>query len=93
MKKLQVLGLALTFGVGFLASASLCAANISKAPLPMSASPGQGFSQDGLKKIDTFFADQIANNQLPGAVLAVAKNGKLVIYKPYGYTDKQIISR
>ena len=73
MKKLQVLGLALTFGVGVLASASLCAADISKAPLPMSASPGQGFSQDGLKKIDAFFADQIANNQLPGAVLAVAK--------------------
>jgi CubicO group peptidase (beta-lactamase class C family) len=88
MKKLQAFSLALTFGAGFLASASLFAADISKAPLPMSAGPGQGFSQDGLKKIDAFFADQIANNQLPGAVLAVAKNGKLVIYKPYGYADK-----
>ena len=88
MKKLQAFGLALTLGAGFLASASLFAADISKAPLPMSTSPGQGFSQDGLKKIDTFFADQIANNQLPGAVLAVTKNGKLVIYKPYGYADK-----
>ena len=88
MKKLQAFSLALTFGAGFLASASLFAADISKAPLPMSTSPGQGFSQDGLKKIDAFFADQIANNQLPGAVLAVAKNSKLVIYKPYGYADK-----
>ena len=88
MKKLQAFSLALTLGAGFLASASLFAAEISKAPLPMSTSPGQGFSQDGLKKIDAFFADQIANNQLPGAVLAVAKNGKLVIYKPYGYADK-----
>lgn len=34
------------------------------------------------------FADQIANNKMPGAVLAVAKNGKLVIYKPYGFLDK-----
>ena len=88
MKKLQAFGLALTLGAGFLASASLFAADISKAPLPISTSPGQGFSQDGLKKIDAFFADQIANNQLPGAVLAVAKKGKLVIYKPYGYADK-----
>jgi len=54
----------------------------------MSATPGQGFSPEGLKKIDAFFADQIANNQLPGAVLAVAKNGKLAIYKSYGYLDK-----
>ena len=41
-----------------------------------------------LKRIDAFFADEIANNRMPGAVLAVAKNGKLSIYKSYGYLDK-----
>ena len=71
---------------GLLASASIFAADAPKTPLPMNA--GQGFSQEGLKRIDAFFADEIANNRMPGAVLAVAKNGKLSIYKSYGYLDK-----
>jgi len=82
MKKLQ----AAILIVGLLASASIFAVDAPKTPLPMNA--GQGFSQEGLKRIDAFFADEIANNRMPGAVLAVAKNGKLSIYKSYGYLDK-----
>ena len=82
MKKLQAASLI----AGLLASASIYAADAPKTPLPMNA--GQGFSQEGLKRIDAFFADEIANNRMPGAVLAVAKNGKLSIYKSYGYLDK-----
>lgn len=82
MKKLQ----AASFIAGLLASATLFAADVPKTPLPMNA--GKGFSQEGLKRIDAFFADEIANNRMPGAVLAVAKNGKLSIYKSYGYLDK-----
>jgi CubicO group peptidase (beta-lactamase class C family) len=73
---------------GLLCGTSLVYAQASKNPLPMTSTPGQGFSQEGLKRIDAFFADQIATNQLPGAVLAVSKNGKLSIFKPYGYLDK-----
>jgi len=82
MKKLQAASLI----AGLLASASIFAADAPKTPLPMNA--GQGFSQEGLKRIDAFFADEISNNRMPGAVLAVAKNGKLSIYKSYGYLDK-----
>ena len=82
MKKLTAASLI----AGLLASASIYAADTPKTPLPMNA--GQGFSQEGLKRIDAFFADEIANNRMPGAVLAVAKNGKLSIYKSYGYLDK-----
>ncbi len=82
MKKLQAASLI----AGLLASACIYAADAPKTPLPMNA--GQGFSQEGLKRIDAFFADEIANNRMPGAVLAVAKNGKLSIYKSYGYLDK-----
>ena len=57
-------------------------------PLPLANAQSQGISADGIKRIDAFFADEIANNRLPGAVLAVAKNGKLVIYKSYGYLNK-----
>jgi len=72
--------------LGLIFSQSIYASNANNSPLPQN--PGQGFNPDGLKRIDAYFADQIANNQLPGAVLAVAKNGKLVIYKSYGYLDK-----
>ena len=65
---------------------SLAAGNAQ--PLPLATAQSQGVSADGVKRIDTFFADEIANNRLPGAVLAVAKNGKLVIYKSYGYLNK-----
>lgn len=84
MKKL------LTAGViaGLLTGANLASAQTGKLPLPLATSPGQGFSQEGLKRIDTFFADQIATNQMPGAVLAISKNGRLSVFKPYGYLDK-----
>jgi len=88
MKKLQAISLIGGLFAGLMASATLFAADTSKAPLPLSATPGQGFSQEGLKRIDTFFADQIATNNMAGAVLAVSKNGKLSIFKPYGYLDK-----
>ena len=84
MKKLQTAGLL----AGLMLSSALFAADNSKVPLPLSATPGQGFTKEGLQRIDAFFANEIANNRMPGAVLAVAKNGKLSIYKPYGYMDK-----
>jgi CubicO group peptidase (beta-lactamase class C family) len=91
MKGLLLLGraVALTIcGACTMIVANIHAAEVSKTPLPLSATPGRGFSQDGLQKIDAFFAEQIASNRMPGAVLAVAKNGKLAIYKSYGYLDK-----
>ena len=82
MKKRQAASLI----AGLLISTTIVAADNPKTPLPLSA--GQGFTQEGLKRIDAFFADEIANNRMPGAVLAVSKNGKLSIYKAYGYLDK-----
>ena len=75
---------------GLLINYAAVSAQSTKTPLPLANSAGQGFSPEGLKRIDAFFADQVANNQMAGAVLAVAKNGKLSIYKPYGYLDKSM---
>ncbi len=86
MKKLKTAGL-LAGLMSLLFSSALFAADTSKVPLPLSATPGQGFTKEGLQRIDAFFANEIANNRMPGAVLAAAKNGKLSIYKPYGYMD------
>lgn len=78
--------LLVTAVVGLFSAPTMALAQAGKTPLPVAS--GQGFSQEGLKRIDAFFADQIATDQMPGAVLAVSKNGKLSIYKPYGYLDK-----
>ena len=57
-------------------------------PLPLATPQSQGFSAEGIKRIDTFFKNEITKNQMPGAVIAVAKNGKLVLFEAYGYRDK-----
>jgi CubicO group peptidase (beta-lactamase class C family) len=57
------------------------------APLP-EAKPGDaGFSQQGLARLDDFFAREISAKRVPGAVIAIARDGKLVHYKAYGQLD------
>ncbi len=59
------------------------------APLPIASPASQGFNPKNVQAIDQFFSNEIAQNRMPGGVLAVAKNGKLIIYKTYGYRDKK----
>jgi len=51
MKKLPLIDLSIALGACLLLSSPLLAADTSKAPLPLSNPPGQGFTQDGLKRI------------------------------------------
>jgi CubicO group peptidase (beta-lactamase class C family) len=57
-------------------------------PLPAGSPEGGGFSSAGLARIDAFFAREIAADRVPGAVVAIARNGKLVYYKAFGFLDK-----
>ncbi len=57
-------------------------------PLPPVAPEKAGFSREGLSRIDQFFAREIAADRVPGAVVAIARDGKLVYYKAYGYLNK-----
>ena len=57
-------------------------------PLPR-VDPGKArFSAESLARIDQFFADEIARDRIPGAVVAIAREGKLVYYKAIGFHDK-----
>jgi len=58
-------------------------------PLPRADPARQGFSAAGLQRIDRFFADEIARDRIPGAVVAIARQGRLVYYKAIGFQDKQ----
>jgi CubicO group peptidase (beta-lactamase class C family) len=45
-------------------------------------------SAERLSNIDAFFAREIELNRVPGAVVAIARNGKLVYFKAFGSADK-----
>ena len=45
-------------------------------------------SAERLRNIDTFFASEIERNRVPGAVVAIAHQGKLVYFKAFGFADK-----
>jgi CubicO group peptidase (beta-lactamase class C family) len=68
-----------------LATAGLTAALAG--PLPVAKPEQVGFSQAGLARLDDFFAREIAAKRVPGAVVAIARDGKLVHYKAYGQLD------
>src|SRR5437868_15490434 len=57
------------------------------APLPEAKPDEVGFSQQGLARLDDFFAREVAAKRVPGAVVAIARDGKLVHYKAYGQLD------
>ena len=63
-------------------------ATLAADPLPRSAPAKAGFSAAGLERIDRFYADEISRNRTPGAVVAIARDGKLAYYKAIGYQDK-----
>jgi CubicO group peptidase (beta-lactamase class C family) len=58
-------------------------------PLPRGDPTSVGFSATALERIDRFFNDEIAQERVPGAVVAIAREGKLVYYKTFGFQDKQ----
>src|SRR5690242_21511609 len=75
-----------TFALSVAAAAFAFHAAIA-APLPDAKPDDVGFSQAGLARMDDFFAREIAAKRVPGAVVAIARDGKLVHYKAYGQLD------
>jgi CubicO group peptidase (beta-lactamase class C family) len=73
----------------FVAALALATASMSQAqPLPSAAPESVGMSSERLRNIDAFFASEIERNRLPGAVVAIARQGKLVYFKAFGFADK-----
>src|SRR5712671_4049299 len=57
-------------------------------PLPRAKPETVGISSERLAQIGKQINAEIARDQLPGAVLAIARRGKLVHFEAYGYLDK-----
>jgi len=60
---------------------------VHAASLPEAKPEELGFSQQGLARLDDFVAREIAAKRVPGAVIAIAREGKLVHHKAYGQLD------
>ena len=54
------------------------------APLPETTPEWVGLSSEKLNRIDTVFEAGIADGRIPGAVIAIARHGKLAYFKAYG---------
>jgi CubicO group peptidase (beta-lactamase class C family) len=57
-------------------------------PLPRAKPEAVGISSERLALIRQRIDAEIARDQLPGGVLAIARRGKLVHFEAYGYLDK-----
>ena len=67
---------------------ALAASSTTQAqPLPTAAPESAGFSSQRLANIDAFFRDEIERERVPGAVVAIARQGKLVYFKAFGMAD------
>lgn len=54
------------------------------------ASPAsQGMSAERLERIDAVLQTAVANDNLPGIVALIARNGKIVFHKVYGMADNE----
>lgn len=57
-------------------------------PLPTASPESVGMSAERMRRIDEFFAREMERNRVPGAVVAIARQGKLVYFKAFGFADK-----
>jgi len=62
---------------------------VCASPLPISSPVEAGFSAEGLDRLNQFFDREIASNRVPGAVVAIAREGKLIHYQAYGHLDRE----
>ena len=57
-------------------------------PLPTSRPESVGLSPEQLARIGTVLRADIDKGRIPGAVVAIARKGRLAYYEAFGYTDK-----
>jgi CubicO group peptidase (beta-lactamase class C family) len=46
-----------------------------------------GMSAERLSRIDQYMAELMTRKAIPGAVVFIARNGKVILHKAYGYSD------
>ena len=58
--------------------------------IPRAQSPEEvGFVATRLKRLSDRIEEGVRNNELPGAVVLIARNGKIVMFDAFGFRDKE----
>ena len=58
--------------------------------IPKAQSPEEvGFMASRLKRLSDRIEEGVKNNELPGAVVLIARNGKLVMFDSFGFRDHE----
>ena len=60
---------------------------LAQEPLPRAAPAAVGLSAERLARIASTINADVARGQLPGAVIAIARRGKLAYYEAFGHLD------
>ena len=58
-------------------------------PLSEASASSEGMSEERLARIDAMCINAIDDNEIPGAVALIARNGKIVYYKAFGMADNE----
>jgi CubicO group peptidase (beta-lactamase class C family) len=88
MRHLRHCALLSLVALAALAAPVLAASAQNGAPFPPAANAdAAGFSPARLTRIDAMVNDAIAAGAIPGAVVFIARNGKVVLHKAYGVRD------
>jgi CubicO group peptidase (beta-lactamase class C family) len=62
---------------------------LAETPLPRANAEEVGISSERLALIGTVLTQDIADGRIPGAVIAIARRGKLVMFEAFGWRDKE----
>ena len=88
MKKslfLQVLALFLIFNAEI---AAQTISSLNSEPLTEASPESVGFSEERLEKIDHMLQEAVEENQVPGVVALIAKDGKIIYHKAHGSANE-----
>ena len=66
-----------------------CGAAFAEEPLPRAKPEEVGLSSERLSRIGETLKADIEAGRIPGAVIAIARHGKLVVFDAYGWRDKR----
>ena len=75
------------FSLLLLSSTSVFAQQAAPTVLRAAAAPSAGISPEGLQRIDQLLQENTAAAQVPGAMALVARDGRTVYRKAFGYED------
>ena len=73
-----------TFGASLFIAGSIAALAVQAQPLPQASPESVGMSTERLGKLTSIFQQEVADKKLPGAVIMVARKGKLVYSQAFG---------